>query len=176
MVEGLLYCARREARKGLDTLYFRIHSSGEFYSVDYIVKWQDITKKLLSLELPTKIALWAPTRQYKGAMLQALIDLQALSNDKVIVAIRPSVMEIGDSIPVIEGLSAGSGVQVDGTGTCPAVKAGIINRANSAAIRDGEVVAEEHSCRGQGCRKCWLSLETPITYDLHGHGVSRSMA
>jgi len=162
----------REAKEGNDTLFFRLHSSGEFYSPNYVKQWQLVVDKIMATSFATRVALWAPTRNYFGGFMPELIKLNNMAdNDKAVVSIRPSVLGVGDAPPVVPGLDAGTTV-VDGLGDCPAVQASIINTQNKNKIAAGTAQRMPHTCKGLGCRRCWLSPKQTVTYGLHGAGVT----
>lgn len=130
------------------TKYFRIHDSGDFFSVAYVNAWYSVCSR------STK-RFWAPTRSYRGtkAMLDALIRLNSLPN----VTIRPSAIMIDENAPIIDGLAAGGAV-VHTT------------RKDHSHVTD---VAGSHCpARNQGnscdsCRFCWDSADTAVVYGLH---------
>jgi hypothetical protein len=87
--------------------YFRVHDSGDMFSVAYAECWHAVC-----VALPG-IRFWIPTRswqQLKSALpvfdplLNTLRKLAALAN----VTVRPCALDFGDLAPVIAGLHAGS--------------------------------------------------------------------
>jgi hypothetical protein len=139
-----------EAIRRSGTRYFRIHDSGDFFSVEYVRAWQEVCRAM------PKVKFWAPTQEYQSKAsteflpvinprVEALRKLAALPN----CTIRPSALNIGDYAPQVLGLHAGSAVgQSDALRTfqCPAMGQG------------GE-------CRD--CRTCWEEKTLPVSYHLH---------
>lgn len=127
--------------------YFRIHDSGDFYSVAYVEAWITITCALPS------VRFWAPTHSWAlqgrqrpdgDPLLEALRRLDALPN----VAVRPSAVRLGDPPPEIPGLSAGSAVSTDrAIATCP------------------KSLQKPSNCGP--CRRCWDEPRIPVTYLKH---------
>lgn len=136
--------------------YFRIHDSGDFFSIAYIESWIQVCKSL------PRVRFWAPTREWqtpspKGPFplwkpepnprIPALIQLASLPN----VTVRPSALGIGDKPPRIPGLAAGSMVHA-GIHPGPGVK---ICHASSRGGHCGL------------CRHCWNKPDIPVSYPLH---------
>lgn len=122
-----------------DMMYFRIHDSGDMFSVKYIRAWTDIARAL------PWIHFWAPTRSYRiPAMAQALVDLNALPN----VTVRPSALHFGFEPPRIPGLSFGSTADnhEEDVYQCP-------------AHLQGNMCGD--------CRVCWDRPYTPVSYSKH---------
>ncbi len=130
--------------------YFRIHDSGDFFSISYIQAWHHVC-----LALP-HIRFWAPTREWQSPSPAGpfplwpttpnprLLHLQALASLPN-VTIRPSALGLGDPPPSIPGLSAGSTVEGEGK-PCYAYRRG-------------------GHCGN--CRHCWTRKSIPISYPLH---------
>lgn len=136
--EGKMY----EALKRLRVPYFRIHDSGDFFSVPYVESWTRICAALPHMKF------WAPTKSWltkRPDMQQALRDLNALPN----VTIRPSAIYFGDGPARALGLSAGScsGAEGKADWDCPSYKQG---------GKCGE------------CRVCWDEPRTTVNYHVHG--------
>jgi hypothetical protein len=127
--------------------YFRIHDSGDFFSVAYVEAWITIAAAL------PHVRFWAPTHSWAiqgrqrpdvDPLLEALRRLDSLPN----VTVRPSAVRIEDPPPVISGLSAGSAVTTDhATATCP------------------KSLRTPSNCGP--CRRCWDEPQVPVTYLKH---------
>jgi hypothetical protein len=127
--------------------YFRLHDSGDFFSVAYVEAWITIATAL------PDIRFWAPTHSWAiqgrprpdgDPLLEALRRFNSLPN----VAVRPSAVRIGESPPVIPGLSAGSSVTTDhAIATCP------------------KSLRSPSNCGP--CRRCWDEPLVPVMYLKH---------
>jgi hypothetical protein len=127
--------------------YFRLHDSGDFFSVAYVDEWSAVVRAL------PHVRFWAPTHSWAvlgrrrrdgDPLLEALRRLAALPN----ATVRPSAARVGDPPPVIPGLSAGSAVTTDpATATCP------------KSLRRPSACGD--------CRRCWDEPLTPVTYLKH---------
>jgi hypothetical protein len=137
-----------DAIKATKCRYFRIHDSGDFFSVAYVRAWIAVCRALPG------VRFWAPTREYQtkpigllpvlteNPRMDALRALASLPN----VTIRPSALSIGIKAPSVSGLHAGSGVNDSDATPCKAyTRAGMCGN----------------------CRLCWNAKETPISYPLH---------
>lgn len=158
--------------------FFRIHSSGDFYSAEYIRKWIDICTRL------PRIRFWAPTRVWAApaqmGLMAPLAELAALKN----VTIRPSAL-VFDAKPTgaRAPFAAGAGVYahrnfgavlLDTLGFQPKwtplskerlVKGGCW--PCPALLADDAKADGSASCTSTGCRKCWDSPRTRIIYAQH---------
>jgi hypothetical protein len=105
--------------------YFRIHDSGDFFSVEYVNSWRAIAQAL------PHVRFWAPTRSHLigGPMLDALRALAALPN----VSVRPSAASFEGDVPEVAGLSAGTSA--------------------SARMHTCRKPEQENKC--MDCRICW---------------------
>jgi Gene product 88 len=97
------YCTK------MDTTYFRIHDSGDFFSPTYVRAWIRIVDAL------PEITFWAPTRSYRAPWLAQLLELAARPN----VTMRPSALHFDVDAPIVEGMAAGSTASST-MHTCPA--------------------------------------------------------
>lgn len=80
---------------------FRVHDSGDLFSLPYIAAWHRIAETLPDVQF------WIPTRSHVlPNLLPALVRLNALPN----VVVRPSALELDAPAPVVAGLSAGTAV------------------------------------------------------------------
>lgn len=120
---------------------FRVHDSGDLFSVQYVQAWLMVCRAL------PEITFWFPTRAYDhgqkhlNAVKTALIlTLAALPN----VTMRPSALGIGDLAPEVAGMAAGTTVAEVGY-NCPASNQG------------GKCLT---------CRTCFHAKTTPVTYHL----------
>jgi hypothetical protein len=144
-------------------LYFRIHDTGDFYSVEYIEKWISIVKSIEEIrkffEIKSKVLFWVPTKiWYLPQMLDSLKKLNSFEN----VSVRPSAMNINDSAPKVDGLSCGTStvLKVEES-NCPA----IIGSLRNKSLKNGETTYPS-SCETCNCRRCW-NKEEEVLYALH---------
>lgn len=80
---------------------FRVHDSGDLFSVPYIRAWERVCA-----ELPD-VMFWFPTRSHiLPNLLPAIQALAALPN----VTVRPSALALDEPAPIVPGLSAGTTV------------------------------------------------------------------
>jgi len=128
--------------------YFRVHDSGDLFSVAYAECWHAVC-----LALPG-IRFWIPTRSWQqpksalpvfDPLLNMLRKLAALSN----VTVRPSALDFGDSAPVIEGLHAGS------------------TAAMADSARASQCPAPKQGGQCGDCRTCWDAKGTAVSYSKH---------
>ena len=135
--------------KNIDTDLFRVHDSGDLFSIKYIDAWKKICKNF-----PT-IKFWFPTREWvRESQLNALKDLASLPN----VVIKPSALYIDEKAPNVKGLDAGTSVYscakkaiADGHSVCPATSN-----------------ADDHTCAGNNCNNCFIKdFKKPIAYLAH---------
>jgi hypothetical protein len=128
--------------------YFRVHDSGDMFSVAYTECWLDVCRQLPA------VRFWIPTRAWQqpagplpvfDPLLGALHKLASLPN----VAVRPSALNFGDHAPIVAGLHAGSTADMPDlyrARQCPAPTQG--NQCGS-------------------CRTCWEEKTVPISYSRH---------
>jgi hypothetical protein len=141
--------------------YFRIHDAGDFYSPEYLDAWVECAS------LMTHMRFWAPTRQWVFAKW---VPLLRNAEERVRQAggwltIRPSVLRIGDDVPMIAGLSAGSGVSAEDpcAWVCP-----VYNKVVPRLQPDGSVVmVDAASCLEANCTMCWDQPAIPVSYGAH---------
>jgi hypothetical protein len=141
--------------------YFRIHDAGDFYSPEYLEAW------VACASMMTHMRFWAPTRQWVFAKW---VPLLIGAEERVRAAggwltIRASVLRIGDPVPMIPGLSAGSGVSADDpcAWVCP-----VYNKVVPRPQPDGSVVmTEAGACLEAGCTMCWDQPAIPVSYGAH---------
>jgi hypothetical protein len=131
--------------------HFRVHDSGDLFSIPYAKAWVAICTAL------PWIKFWIPTREWvRPLMLPVLQELAALPN----VTVRPSALGSEDPAPSIPGLSAGTTVHVEETAiSCPAT-----------------ATAFKH-CDDHGCRRCWSKVGA-VSYVAHGRkapGLNRAV-
>ena len=135
--------------KNIDTSLFRVHDSGDLFSVKYINAWKRVCQNF------PQIKFWFPTREYiRESQMDALKDLASLPN----VVIKPSALYIDEKAPSIAGLDAGTSVY-----SCA-----------KKAIEDGHSVCpatsneDDHTCAGNNCNNCFIKdFKKPIAYLAH---------
>jgi hypothetical protein len=126
---------------------FRVHDSGDLFSVAYINAWRSVCEAL------PDVVFWFPTRSHiLPNLLPAIQSLAALPN----VTVRPSGLALDEAPPMVAGLSAGTTVvrslpvldSLPGVRLCP-----------KTDPTDGR-----SSCGD--CRTCWEGT-TPVAYLQH---------
>ena len=135
--------------KNIDTSLFRVHDSGDLFSVKYINAWKRVCENF------PQIKFWFPTREWiRESQMDALKDLASLPN----VVIKPSALYIDEKAPSIAGLDAGTSVY-----SCA-----------KKAIKDGHSVCpatsnkDDHTCAGNNCNNCFIKdFKKPIAYLAH---------
>jgi len=141
--------------------YFRIHDAGDFYSAEYLEAW------VACASMMTHMRFWAPTRQW---VFTKWLPLLRSAEERVRAAggwlvIRPSVLRIGDPVPMIAGLSAGSGVSAEDpcAWVCP-----VYNNIVPKVQADGSVTyGEAGACLEASCTMCWDQPAIPVSYGAH---------
>ena len=135
--------------KNIDTSLFRVHDSGDLFSIKYINAWKRVCENF------PQIKVWFPTREWiRERQMDALKALARLPN----VVIKPSALYIDEKAPNVEGLDAGTAVYscakkaiADGHAVCPATS----NK-------------EDHTCAGNNCDNCFIKdFKKPIAYLAH---------
>jgi hypothetical protein len=128
--------------------YFRVHDSGDMFSVAYAECWYATARALPA------VRFWIPTRAWQqpsgplpvfDPLLGTLRKLAALPN----VTVRPSALNFGDMPPVVAGLQAGS------TAEMPDV------------FRARQCPAPSQGGRCGDCRTCWDARDVPVSYRRH---------
>jgi hypothetical protein len=148
--------------------YFRIHDAGDFYSPAYLEAW------VVCASLMKHMRFWAPTRQWVFAKW---VPWLRSAEERVRAAggwlvIRPSVLQLDGEVPMIDGLSAGSGVsteepaEVHSRGciwVCP-----VYNKVVPRIQPDGSTkLVDAASCLEAGCTMCWDQPSIPVSYGAH---------
>jgi hypothetical protein len=146
--------------KKCDPGYFRIHDSGDFYVPPYLEGWC-----LTAAALP-HIKFWAPTRVWVfPEMAHKYYEVAARFRGLENMTIRPSALYVSSPPPMVAPFAAGSMCakrrQLDASPPLATLPTGVWDcpayRGDSA----------QHTCYAQGCRKCWDSPATPISYSEH---------
>lgn len=141
--------------------YFRIHDAGDFYSPEYLEAW------VVCASMMTHMRFWAPTRQW---VFTKWVELLRNAEERVRAAggwltIRPSVLRIGDPVPTLPGLSAGSGVSAEDpcAWVCP-----VYNKVVERRQPDGTIeLVDAASCLEANCTMCWDQPAIPVSYGAH---------
>jgi hypothetical protein len=128
--------------------YFRIHDSGDLFSVAYAECWFAVCQALPG------IRFWIPTRAWQqpkspllvfDPLLTVLRKLATLAN----VTVRPSALDFGNDAPKVSGLHAGSCAEM------------------SDSRRAYQCPAPEQGGICGDCRICWDSKDSPVSYRKH---------
>tara|TARA_R110000824_G_C15039242_1_gene660220 strand:- start:14 stop:721 length:708 start_codon:yes stop_codon:yes gene_type:complete len=135
--------------KHINTKLFRVHDSGDLFSVKYINAWKRICENF------PQIRFWFPTREWiRESQMDALKGLASLPN----VIIKPSALYLDEKAPDVQGLDSGTSVYscakkaiADGHSVCPATS----NK-------------DDHTCAGNNCENCFIkNFKKPIAYLAH---------
>jgi len=179
---------KRRDKKGEDPRFFRIHDSGDLFSLDYWEVWKRVCEMHGDIQfwMPTR-AWWAPGFARKWGEIPENL------------AFRPSAYHFDDHAPVVPGMSAGSTAhywdrsrQTDPIAqglsdwVCPAYTggAGKCIGALARATREWRknpgwlqklrgVVSSMHrrelelTDNGKDCRVCWLNRDASVSYKAH---------
>ena len=125
------------ARQRTESKYFRVHDSGDLFSVWYVRAWMEICQQLAD------VRFWIPTRAWRSknpALKAALLELAALPN----VALRPSALFFNAPAPRVPGFAAGT----------------------TASNAEFSCPAPGHNNACVDCRACWdPSIE--VSYRKH---------
>ena len=184
---------KKRKADGEDPRFFRIHDSGDLYTMDIWRMWRKVC-----LNLPD-VKFWCPTRQWLIPEYTKLFQREGVPEN---LALRPSAYHFDDIAPVIDGLAAGSTAhywedrkkdprRTDPLGeadladwVCPAYEeggkscGGALDRASrSRTGRDleslqgvlGKMTPEERELTNNGhdCRVCWLKKDMRVSYKAH---------
>lgn len=176
--------AYKQANQGVepeafrDWLYFRIHDSGDFFSVDYLKAWKRIAQQFERGE--RRILFWAPTRMWIFPRFVAT--LNAINDPPVNFIVRPSTYLTNTPAPKGPAENLGPGwanwtvvYHKDFLADAQAHGAFDVNcPAFDVSDEDG------HTCRNgtrpeqaggdgrvKGCRACWRLPALTINYKLH---------
>lgn len=139
--------AGRQYKRGETQAVFRVHDSGDLFSPQYAELWYRICF------LCPNVKFWFPTRQWNTKntfMILTLQKLDSLPN----VAVRPSALHFEDSVPCVDGLSAGT----------------------TASVFNYNCPASEQDNKCLSCRQCWTKT-IPISYHKIGskkHGIEKT--
>jgi len=128
--------------KTINPKYFRIHDSGDFESVPYMMAWFEICANIPDVQF------WAPTRMWVVPDFRALFQHKPQN-----LSLRPSALFYGTNAPQVPSMSAGSTsapYDMKGHKLCPAYRSGVLE-----------------SCEGVGCRTCWDEPTMPVNYLTH---------
>ena len=137
-----------EAIRQSGTEYFRVHDSGDVFSVAYAQCWLEVCRQL------PNVHFWIPTRAWQqpngplpilDPLLETLRQLAGLSN----VTVRPSALNFGDAAPIIAGLHSGS------------------TAALADASRAYQCPAYSQGGNCGDCRACWDAKGAPVSYCRH---------
>lgn len=141
--------------------YFRIHDAGDFYSKEYLDAWVECAV------LMPHMRFWAPTRQWVFPKWVAwLKEAQARVREAGgMLTIRPSVLRVGDPVPVIPGLDAGSGVDAHHNDPCIWL-CPVYNKVIEDPTTEGGR-REAVSCLEAQCTMCWDQPGLAVTYANH---------
>jgi len=128
--------------------YFRVHDSGDMFSVAYVECWLTVCSQMPDVQF------WIPTRAWQqpagplpvfDPLLNTLRKLASLPN----VTVRPSALNFGDHPSVVPGLHAGTAADM------PDV------------FRARQCPAHQQGNQCGNCRTCWDEKTVPVSYARH---------
>jgi hypothetical protein len=144
--------------------FFRLHDSGDFFSVPYIKVWQEVARR------QPDVLFWAPTRTW--VVHQPAVFAGSPPN----LIIRPSGYHFDDPAPSVPHMAAGSTslfAKDHNTPPHDGKKAKWDCRAYYVGL-DANGKEIDHSCTeaarpggGEGCRMCWLLPKMTVQYTAH---------
>lgn len=146
--------------------YVRVHDSGDFFSVPYLMAWVEVAQRL------PHVRFWAPSRQWllddwRDAWLPQAAHLAPN------LVIRPSALYTDTPAPAYGTFAAGSGVHADPGGevaarrgdgwdwACPVYT----RMVPDVTVRGGW--REAKSCADARCRYCWEQPGGRVSYGFH---------
>lgn len=155
--------------------FFRLHDSGDFYSLEYLAGWFAVIR-----EFPD-VKFWAPTRMWARPEFKDWIE--AAGGVPSNLALRPSSLFINKPAKDVPGLAAGSTMHEHKIGTfsepkkgggqgyfvklegktiweCPAYRSGSESCLGAADV--GIKVGSPY-----GCRFCWIGKKMQVSYKGH---------
>jgi hypothetical protein len=126
--------------------HFRIHDSGDFYSIEYMIAWFEVCRQM------PNVSFWAPTRMWVDPEWRAAMRMYKPSN----LSLRPSALVYGQLAPLVQGLDAGSTSSRDS-----------LMNAQDCHWDCPAYLSLEGSCASAGCRTCWDRPDVPVNYKVH---------
>jgi len=157
-----------------DPRFFRVHDSGDLFSLPYAWSWLEVARRL------PHVKFWAPTRMWVFAPF-----VRALSEAPANFAIRPSALHFRDDAPVIPGMAGGSTAaasKLPDHWNCPAMRHDRGSCIGALPFSDADASLRRRVPRGDEttCRVCWGGFpdgntkaqqaeiaQIPVTYNQH---------
>lgn len=186
-----------ESRRPAGAKYFRIHDSGDFFSIRYLRAWGEICRAL------PEVLFWSPSRAWASPMREPIgrfLQKEAPPN----LILRPSAYHLGAASPAIPDWPHGGSTALvgywdgmkepelaegpmsearekmlarflEGAGKSPpARRPGPPETRASWYCQTYATLNAEHNCREalcpegrKGCRACWTRPEETINYAFH---------
>jgi len=158
-IEGVM------AKALVSNRYFRIHDAGDMFSPAYYREWVRIAEGV------PEVKFWAPVRVWALKNFQNVLLSTPLPSNLIV---RPSSLYTDQTPPEMpEPMAAGStsfkGQRIKEGSHVVRVDYPLDLDPRDHGIYDCPAFLgdDEHSCIAAGCRKCWDSRRTPISYLLH---------
>jgi len=156
-----------------DPRFFRIHDSGDLYSLPYTWAWIEVARRL------PHVRFWAPTRMWMFAPF-----LRAFETAPPNFAIRPSALHFRDDAPVIPGMAGGSTAaasRLPNHWNCPAMRHDRGSCIGALPFGDPDARWRRALPKDEtACRVCWGGFperstkaeqaeiaQIPVTYSQH---------
>lgn len=162
-----------EHHLGKDLRFFRLHDSGDFFSVGYARAWIEVARRL------PDVMIWAPTRTWAAPGFRKFWGTSSLPENLIV---RPSAYHFNDASPDIIGLAAGttSLYAVEGedgrkTEQKDPSRADWNCQVYRADQGEHNCMAAERPTSGddatpsgkKGCRTCWVFPRLSVNYTAH---------
>jgi len=153
-----------------ENAFFRIHDSGDFFSVKYLEAWKEIADNFVRRTGKTpRVVFWAPTRMWVfPKWVEAVNRVNGKPRN---LTIRPSVYSIGEPAPRRLGPGWAAGTTVFPKAQVEEAQAAGDFDWNCAAFASQN---KEHNCQNglspegnRGCRACWQNRSLAVNYVFH---------
>lgn len=171
---------------GRDLRPVRVHSSGDFFSPEYLAAWVEVANRLAASPSTRDIVLWAPTRVWTVREFKGVFATLERANPSRNLVVRPSALRVNDDAPMaIAGTAAGTTAilksdqremqpDLQRAAEKPVSAGGEVDRRFEWSCQAYAVKSEKHSCAvaaspsgRKGCRVCWTDPSIRINYTLH---------
>jgi hypothetical protein len=162
--------------------FFRIHDSGDFFSLTYVRAWKAIANHFHPDNNDDPITFWAPTRMWASGK-KFVDEVDAINGDNSNLVIRPSAYHIDQHGPELRkhpGWAAATVVyrtKAKKAAEGPIAHGGTFDwdckayeNEKGPTCRDAERPEEGSAApsKQKGCRVCWKRPDLRVNYTLHG--------
>jgi hypothetical protein len=155
----------------------RVHSSGDFFSVEYAEMWLSVARKVQALD--PSVRFWAPTRTQ---VVPLWVDFWDRTKVPTNFSIRPSSYHVGDPAPpplhptqdARPGNSKGTSVlfpdqsvAVEGRYYDHQCQVYALEKGNKTCAQAMSPTVALGGDYKPGCRACWVHPELAVNYVIH---------